>query len=313
MLPITFQPIYQQRVWGGRQLEHVYNRDLPSEAPYGESWEISDRELEQSMVVSGIYGGITLNELWNRHRDEVFGMDMPVCDRFPLLIKILDARSDLSIQVHPTESVAEELGGDAKAEMWYIAAVDPGAKLYVGLKNGTTKDDFEQAVQSGTVEDVVHAITPSAGESIFIESGRLHAIGAGFLIYEIQQNSDTTYRVFDWNRVGLDGHPRELHVDESMRCIDFEDFEPSVDQLECQTLASCEHFLVDQLDFSDAQSVSLTIVERFAIISIVHGALEDTTGKRYKAGDFFILPAFANEMKAIGDTRLLETTIPTQR
>ena len=216
--PIAFSPIYMTRVWGGRSLDTIYQRNLPDNQPYGESWEISDRPNEQSIVSSGFHVGKSLHDLWTNHREEIFGKGL-TGDRFPLLIKILDARDDLSIQVHPPAEIAGELGGEPKTEMWYIADCDPGAKLYIGLKNGSTRESFEQSLLDGTVEKQVHAVRPKAGESIFIPSGRLHAIGAGFLIYEIQQNSDTTYRVFDWNRVGLDGTPRDLHVEESMTSI----------------------------------------------------------------------------------------------
>lgn len=200
MNQITFKPLYMERVWGGRELERVYHRSLPDPvSPFGESWEIVDRESEQSVVDEGELAGKTLHELWTEQREEVFGRGYDNHPRFPILIKVLDARDDLSIQVHPPAHLAAELGGEAKTEMWYIAACEPGAKLYVGLKQGVSKGDFEKAIEDGSVEQCVHAISPQPGDSIFIASGRLHAIGAGFLIHEIQQNSDTTYRVFDWN------------------------------------------------------------------------------------------------------------------
>ena len=185
MLPIKFQAIYQERVWGGRELETTYGRTLPKDGvPFGESWEITDREDEQSVVVGGAYDGKTLHQLWTEQRDEIFGARLDG-DRFPLLIKILDARDELSIQVHPPAAIAPELGGEPKTEMWYIAGADEDAKLYVGMKKGATRESFEQSLKDGTCADQVHAVSPKVGESIFIESGRLHAIGAGFLIYEI--------------------------------------------------------------------------------------------------------------------------------
>ena len=313
ILPIKFQAIYQERVWGGRKLQTIYGRNLPNNGkPYGESWEISDREHEQSVVKVGELTGLTLNELWQNKRSEIFG-DGLVGDRFPLLIKILDSRTDLSIQVHPPEQLADELGGDPKTEMWYIADVEADSKLYVGLKNGVTKESFEQSLADGTVEKQVHAITPVVGDSIFIDSGRLHAIGGGFLIYEIQQNSDTTYRVFDWNRMGLDGKPRDLHVEQSMRCIDFSDFEPSMDtptgaQENC--ISDCPYFYMEKLELTKGTSLGNPQPERFSIITLVSGSLSDVGGTAYKAGDFFILPRGAESLTVTNDATILQTVIP---
>jgi mannose-6-phosphate isomerase len=308
MEPISFQPIYMTRVWGGRTLEANYQRNLPDEQPYGESWELSDREHEQSLVLSGIHEGRTLNELWTKNREEIFGSKLEG-DRFPLLIKILDARDDLSIQVHPPAEIAPSLGGDPKTEMWYIADRDPEAKLYIGFKNGVSRDQFADSLEDGSVEDQVHAVQPEIGESIFIPSGRLHAIGAGFLIYEIQQNSDTTYRVFDWNRVGLDGTPRDLHVEESMKSIDFDDFEPTMDKPQGDNLAQCEYFHVDQKDLEKGASFS-NGNERFAVITVVSGLIISSEGSQFRPGDFFLLPKGASPISADRESKILVTTIP---
>ena len=298
-----------QRVWGGRELERQYGRTLPDAAPYGESWEVVDREKEQSVVRGGEFDGKTLHELWTRHREEVFGSGMPDSERFPLLIKVLDARDDLSIQVHPPGHLAADLGGEPKTEMWYIADADPGAKLYVGLKEGVSRQDFEEAIQDGSVESCVHPIEARAGESIFIPSGRLHAIGAGFLIHEIQQNSDTTYRVFDWNRMGLDGKPRELHVEESLASIDFKDFEPGMDQPRGTVIAECEFFRVEKLELTEGEKAGNREDGRFSIFSVAEGAVE-SGGKRFGKGDFFLLPAGAGEIVASEESVLLRTTLP---
>ncbi|MBT8044064.1 MAG: class I mannose-6-phosphate isomerase [Verrucomicrobiae bacterium] len=299
------------RVWGGRELETVYGRTLPSpDIPYGESWEMSDRPNEQSVVNSGPLKGKSLGELWQRHRNEIFGSGFENEDRFPLLIKILDARDDLSIQVHPPAEIAAVLGGEPKTEMWYIADATPDATLYVGLKNGVSKADFQDAIDHGTVDKVVHAIKPVAGDSIFIPSGRLHAIGAGLLIYEIQQNSDTTYRVFDWNRMGLDGKPRDLHVEQSMRCIDFNDVEPTMDSPDGDTLAACPFFKVDRLHLTKHATVNNPDPDRFSVVTIVSGELESDDGRTHKAGDFLLMPRAATPLKAKNDSTILQTTIP---
>ncbi len=308
MEPITFTPLYMTRVWGGRTLEKQYSRPLPDEQPYGESWEITDRPDEQSVVNEGPFSGKTLHELWSQHREELFGANLSG-ERFPLLIKILDARDDLSIQVHPPTHLAASLNGEPKTEMWYIADCDPDAQLYIGFKDGVSRDDFEQALTDGTVEEKVHAVKPSPGESIFIPSGRLHAIGAGFLIFEIQQNSDTTYRVFDWNRVGLDGVPRDLHVEQSMKSINFDDFEPTMDQPKDSTLAHCEFFQVDKFDLA-ADATIANPGENFSIISVVSGTVTSAEGRTFKTGDFLLLPRGASPLTASVESSVLQTTIP---
>lgn len=308
---ITFSPLYMDRVWGGRELEHVYGRSLPKpETPYGESWEMTDRPHEQSVVNHGNLKGMTLGKLWQNKREEIFGEGFDNDASFPLLIKILDAHSDLSIQVHPPAEIAAQVGGEPKTEMWYIAEASPGAKLYVGLKAGVTRVDFQSAITNGTVDQVVHAITPQKGDSIFIPSGRLHAIGAGLLIYEIQQNSDTTYRIFDWNRVGLDGKPRDLHVEQSMRCIDFDDVEPPMDEPNGNTLAHCPYFRVDQLELKAGTSLDYRDSKRFSIITVVSGQIESCDGRLHSAGDFLLMPRYSNPLTASDDATILRTTIP---
>lgn len=308
MEPLAFHPLYQTRIWGGRSLETIYQRELPDDQPYGESWEITDREDEQSLVKGGPHAGKSLHDLWSAHRDELFGENL-LGERFPLLIKILDARDDLSIQVHPPAEVAPALGGEPKTEMWFIADCDPGAKLHLGLRRGTTRTAFEKALQEGTVADLVHSVEPTPQESIFIPSGRLHAIGAGFLIYEIQQNSDTTYRVFDWNRMGLDGKPRDLHLEESLASIDFEDFEPGMDAPEGQTLASCEHFIVERLEIPPDGPVT-NPDDRFSIITVISGQLTSAEGASFGKGDFFILPRGATALNSPEGATILQTRLP---
>lgn len=309
--PITFKPLYMERVWGGRELERVYGRELPDpQLPFGESWEIVDREKEQSVVDEGPLAGTPLHELWTTRREELFGAGYDSHPRFPILIKVLDARDDLSIQVHPPVHLAADLGGEPKTEMWFIADRDPGAKLYVGLKRGVTREDFEKAIAGGTVADCVHAVSPEPGDSIFIASGRLHAIGAGFLIHEIQQNSDTTYRVFDWNRMGLDGKPRELHVAESMASIDFDDFEPAMDTPDGDTLASCAYFKTDRRNLSAGRTVANPDAERFSILSVVEGELESAQGRRFGKGSFLLLPKGGTPLKAAVDSTVLQVTLP---
>jgi mannose-6-phosphate isomerase len=300
-----------ERVWGGRELERVYHRSLPDPLqPFGESWEIVDREDEQSVVDHGPLAGATLHDLWTNRREEIFGAGCGNHPRFPILIKVLDARDDLSIQVHPPVHLAAELGGEPKTEMWFIADCDPGAKLYVGLKKGVTKADFEKSIADGTVEECVHAVTPKPGDSIFIASGRLHAIGAGFLIHEIQQNSDTTYRVFDWNRLGLDGKPRQLHVEQSLASIDFNDFEPAMDVPDGDTLAACEYFKTDRKHLTAGQGIANPEAGKFSILSVAEGTLESATGRRFEKGQFILLPRDAAPLTAVENSTVLQVTLP---
>jgi mannose-6-phosphate isomerase len=303
-----------ERVWGGRELDHVYGRTLPDPTrPFGESWEIVDRGREQSIVDQGPLAGTSLHDLWTTRREEIFGAGFGDHPCFPILIKVLDARADLSIQVHPPVHLAADLGGEPKTEMWFIANCEPGAKLYVGLKNGVTRAEFENAIADGTVEHCVHAISPRAGDSIFIPSGRLHAIGAGFLIHEIQQNSDTTYRVFDWNRLGLDGKPRELHIPESMTSIDFNDFEPEMDPPVGDNLAACAYFKTDRKSLTSGQTIANPDATQFSILSVVEGGLQSAGGRHFRKGQFLLLPKGAEPLKAVElGTEVLQVTLPRE-
>jgi mannose-6-phosphate isomerase len=308
MSPITFHPIYMERIWGGRQLEERYGRTLPAPSvPIGEAWEIVDRENEQSIVSSGEFSGKSLHDLWISHRDEIFGSGLPDSGRFPILLKILDCADDLSIQVHPPAAIAKALCGEPKTEMWYIADRKPGAKLYVGLKQAADKASFEKAIAEGTVADQVHAIFPEKGQSIFIESGRLHAIGAGFLIHEIQQNSDTTYRVFDWNRTDSAGNPRQLHIAESLACIDFSDHEPEMDKPHGNVLARCPFFQTTLHHLAPGETIGNDTPGRFSLITIIEGSLEG----RYRAGQTILMPKSSDPLQASGKSCVLQITIPT--
>jgi len=310
--PIVFSPLYQERVWGGRRLETRYGRELPDDGPIGEAWELVDRPEAQSLVAEGPFAGLALEDLWTLRRPEIFGADL-LGDRFPLLLKILDAREDLSLQVHPPESVAPDLDGEAKTEMWYVAEAEPGARIYAGIKEGVTPEAFRAALEDGTAASLVHVLEPREGDVLFIPSGRLHAIGAGLLIFEIQENSDTTYRVFDWNRVGLDGSPRQLHVEEAMRCIDFDDIEPSASRSEGENLVRCRQFQVRQWTMPPHQTRAANDTDRFAIITVARGCVQ-CHGRLFHEGDFFLIPACAAhqlDLRAGEDgASLLHTTVP---
>src|SRR5207244_9984485 len=237
--PIIFEPLFMERPWGGRRLKTQFGKRLPPKIRIGESWEIVDRPEAQSVVRDGPLRGKTLHDLWTQHRQELFGgvADRP---RFPLLIKLLDANEKLSLQVHPTEKVAAKLGGEPKTESWYVAAADPDAELFVGLKEAMTREQFEGALRSGTIAEHVHTVRVKAGDAMFLPAGRLHAVGAGNLLVEIQQNSDTTYRVYDWDYVDEKGKPRQLHVDQPLECIDLSDCKPQLLQPKGEPLLQSE-------------------------------------------------------------------------
>jgi len=223
--PLTFHPIFKERVWGGRRLEQLYDKALPPGVPICESWEITDRPEGVSVIANGPLAGKDLHWLMEHHAAELLG-DVRHTGRFPLLVKILDAQDKLSLQVHPPPHKAAELGGEPKTEMWYVADATAAADIFVGLRRGVTREEFTRKITDGTVADCFHRHLVRRGDVMFLPSGRVHALGAGSVIFEIQQNSDTTYRVFDWNRVGLDGKPRELHVPQALASIDFNDVEP---------------------------------------------------------------------------------------
>jgi len=294
MLPLRFHPIYQSRVWGGRMLETELGRDLPDAQPYGESWELSDRKDAQSVVAEGRFEGKTLHQLWTEHRDDIFGAqhkDNPA-GRFPILLKILDCQDKLSVQVHPPAHAAKKVGGEPKTEMWFVARADQDAKLYAGLRKGVHRHDFEQALQEGGIEELLHTITPNVGQSLLLPAGRIHALGAGLVIYEIQQNSDSTFRVYDWNRPGLDGKPRDLHIAQSLECINFHDFEPAMqDAAPNGRLPGCPHFIVRRHTLKAGEKTGELARENdFSILGLVHGS-GTLVKEKLSPGDFRLIPA----------------------
>lgn len=286
---IHFTPIYQERVWGGTDLATKLGRTLPKGKVIGESWEIVDRPEAQSATATGK----TIRELIQNDPEGIMGAGWPADRPFPILVKWLDCQEKLSLQVHPPAEIAPSLGGEPKTEIWYVAEATPQATLMAGLKNGVTREEFESALKTETLEPLVHAMNVQAGESIFIPSGRIHAIGGGNLILEIQQNSDTTYRVYDWGRTGLDGKPRELHIEESLKSSDFNDYEPETlkpvngEQL----LADSDVFKLRKLDLAKGEKLTFPAGEP-RILSIVSGNLKEiTSGETLNRSDNVLLPA----------------------
>jgi mannose-6-phosphate isomerase len=289
--PVVFEPLFMERVWGGRRLESLYGKRLPSAALIGESWEIVDRREAQSVVHEGPLRGRTLHQLWRKHREAIFG-NVPEAPRFPILAKLLDAQENLSLQVHPPASIAKKLGGESKSELWYVADAAPKARLYAGVKKGSTQAAFARALEQGNVEKHLHPIDVTAGDAIFLPSGRLHALGGGNLIVEIQENSDTTYRVYDWNRVKKGRAPREMHIAQAMQCIDFGDCEPALLQPAGESLVRDALFEIDRWVLDDEREIAEE--GRFAIAVCLTGELV-CAGRHFKPGDFFLMPAQLEE------------------
>jgi mannose-6-phosphate isomerase len=273
--PLLFQPLYQERVWGGRVLEVAFGRTLPAARPIGESWEIVDRPEAQSVIRGGQLKGWTLRRIIAEHAAEVMGPKWPAERPFPLLVKWLDCRERLSLQVHPPAEAASELKGEVKTENWYIAHSDQGAELFVGIKPGISRARFEEALAAGAAESCVNRIHVAAGDSILVPSGQVHAIGAGNLILEIQQNSDTTYRVHDWGRVGLDGRPRKLHVAESLRSIAWGEEGPAPVRAAPTSgvIADCPEFRIRRVVLGPGERLRLEGGEEPRILSVVSGGI----------------------------------------
>jgi mannose-6-phosphate isomerase len=308
--PLTFQPIFIERMWGGRRLESEFHKKLPPQKRIGESWEIVDRSEAQSVVASGPLCGRTLHELWTQHREEIFG-DLADTLRFPLLIKILDAQEKLSLQVHPPENVASKLGGETKSEFWYVAAANPNAEVFVGFREPITRDTFEEKLRHGTVIDYIHKIAVRAGDAVFLPAGRVHAIGAGNLLIEIQQNSDTTYRVFDWNRTDpATGTKRDLHIQQAIQCIDFENVQPKLIQSRGELLISHRLFEIRKWNLDEAREA--VPLAQFAIVCCLTGNLTCAKAK-LAPGELFLVPAHLEDrqLKPLAPhTSLLRVTIP---
>jgi len=230
LYPLTFTPVLRDYIWGGRNLERLYSRSLPP-GRTAESWEISGHPTASTVVDAGPWRGRSLPELLTELGAELTGTRAGWAlerNRFPLLIKLLDAEKRLSVQVHPTDQYAltHEDGELGKTEMWYVLHARPGAQLILGLRPGVTPQRFRQAIADNTLERWLHHLPVKAGDAVFVPAGTVHAILEGLVIAEIQQNSDTTYRIYDWGRVGADGQPRPLHVDKALAVVNFGQIEP---------------------------------------------------------------------------------------
>jgi mannose-6-phosphate isomerase len=273
---LTFKPVYQERVWGGRALESFLGRRLPGAMPIGESWELVDRAEAQSVVAEGPWAGRTLHEIMTEHTVAIMGPAWPKERPFPILVKWLDCRERLSLQVHPPASIAARLGGEPKTENWYVVHAEPGAAVLAGLKPGVDAAQFRAAVRDNTAESLVHRLPTQAGDSLLIHSGVMHAIDGGNLILEIQQNSDTTYRVYDWGRVGLDGKPRAIHLEQSLASLEANTAPaPALVRSTAKTvvLADCREFRITRHRLGCGEALECPAGEQARILSVTDGAL----------------------------------------
>ena len=273
--PLFFVPYLRPQVWGGRRLESLFGKQLPDERTYGESWELSAHPHHVSVVGEGPLRGTSLTDLCQRFPEEMFGARRPVGDVFPLLIKLLDCQTLLSIQVHPDDSTAARLlpGERGKTEAWVVLDVAPGGRIFAGLKDGVGHADLQEHLQAGTTDQCLHALEPRVGDCLFIDAGTVHAVGNGVVIAEVQQSSDATFRLFDWNRLGDDGKPRQLHIDQSLASIDFSAGSLAPVTPEALTdlpagatgerLVRCPHFGMDRYQLDRGLTVPTSSSRRF--------------------------------------------------
>lgn len=304
LYPLRFQSCYFKKVWGGRQLESILGRMLPPDAPIGESWEISDHPHGRSVVFNGPDVGKTLQTLIANYGALLLGTRVfaKYGANFPLLMKYIDAQQMLSVQVHPDDAYAAAHAGEAgKTEMWYVLHAEPDSCLIAGLNPGVTAEQFRDALAQGDPGRLLYHLPVSTGDSLFIPAGRIHAIMPGLLILEIQQNSDTTYRLYDWGRMGLDGKPRELHVEQAMAVANWTDYPPlagtpppEIEDGNSRTvLASCPYFTVEKYDLQHGRTF-MSDGSSFRMLNCVAGSgvlsWEGGT-ETLSVGDSLLLPA----------------------
>jgi mannose-6-phosphate isomerase len=324
LYPLRFAPIYEYRLWGGRRFANLLSAPLPGDGPIGEAWILSDRDDHMSHVADGPLNGRTIGELLEQFPEELMGKLAHRFPRFPLLLKFLDAREMLSVQVHPTAANADLLpaGETAKTEAWVVLEAGAKSHIYAGLKPGTTADDLRRVLTNGTVADHLVGITPRPGDGVFIPAGTVHALGGDVVVFEVQQNSDVTFRLYDWGHVEAKTHkPRELEVDQALACIDFADGTgglkaPVVEArapMERERLFQCEYFWLWRLRGQSPFNVGAAGMPRVLVCiegagQVEHGGATYAVGK----GDVVLLPAVvgACPFRPRGAVTLLEIAIP---
>ena len=296
--PLRFAPIFKRYLWGGRRLETLLAKPIGPGDDYAESWEVVDRDRDQSVVAHGPLTGATLRELVTKYGGELLGRHAHET-RFPLLFKFLDAHLPLSVQVHPDDAAAARLNPPdlGKSEAWVILAADPGSYVYAGLKRGFDRATLARELARGTCELCLHRLEPRAGDVLFLPAGAVHALGPGLVVAEIQQSSDTTYRLFDWNRLGPDGRPRHLHVEESLSAIDYSlgplsfSVPRATERPHVEQLVECDKFVLNRWKLDSPQSLGGDDMCR--LIVVLDGRVEtasDPAGPLAK-GQVMLVPA----------------------
>jgi len=305
LYPMRFEPIYQYRLWGGRRLSDLLSAPLPGDGPIGEAWILSDRDDHQSQVANGPLKGQTIGQLMEEFRGQVMGKLAPRFRRFPLLLKFLDVREMLSVQVHPSDAHPELLppGETGKTEAWVVIEADKGSHIYAGLKPCTTVNDLRHSLADGTIVDHLVNIVPKAGDAVFIPAGTVHTLGGGVMVFEVQQNSDVTFRLYDWGHVDAKtGQPRPLQVDRALASIDFAEstgglvtpFVVTTAPVERERLFDCDHFLLWRLRGESSFGVGAAEMPRVLIFIKGSGWLEsDGTAYGVDKGQVWLLPAVA--------------------
>ncbi|QDU27723.1 Putative mannose-6-phosphate isomerase YvyI [Anatilimnocola aggregata] len=307
LYPLRFEPVLKRYLWGGRRLHTILGKPLPAGDDYAESWEISDHPAGQSVVTAGSLKGATLGELVANHGPALLGKHASQAaaqGRFPLLFKLLDAQKVLSVQVHPTDAAAAQLTPPdlGKTEAWVVLHAEPGSVVYAGIKRGFDRATVERELLSGTVELCLNKFEPQAGDCLFIPAGVVHALGAGLVIAEIQQASDTTFRLYDWKRVGPDGQPRPLHIQQSLAAIDFahgpvQPQKPTVvphadGTAQIEQLVSCDKFVLERWTISGPTKIGGD--DRCYLLCAIDGELSisnDPSQKPLARGQSALLPA----------------------
>lgn len=318
--PLRFQPLIKRALWGGRKLGDRLGKAIGPETDYAESWEVVDHGTDQSVVIDGPAAGKTLAELLKSHGAELLGRHAPQT-RFPLLFKFLDCRDKLSVQVHPNDDQgAKLLPPDlGKTEAWVVLAVEPGAVIYAGLKRGFDRGAFERELRRGTCDLCLHRFEPKVGDCLFLPAGVVHAPGGGILMAEIQQSSDVTFRLHDWNRVGADGKPRTLHIDAALDVINY-DYGPAnpqtpqpTDDPRAEQLVACEKFVLERITLGDQDRFEFPADDRCRIIAMIDGAAQfgsTAVGDfgLFQSGQTALIPAGCRDAWLVSDPLLVDRT-----
>ena len=324
LYPMRFDPIYQYRIWGGRRLADLLTASLPDNDPIGEAWILSDRDDHESRVANGQLKGQTISQLLEHWPDQIMGKLSGRFSRFPLLLKFLDAREMLSVQVHPSDQQTDYIpaGEHGKTEAWVVLEAGRESRIYAGLKPGTTADNLRQAITNGTVADHLAYFTPKPGDAVFLPAGTVHALGGDIVVFEVQQNSDVTFRLYDWNHVDVKTNkPRALQVDQAFACIDFAQgaIEPIVPVIEAtmpverERIFQFKYFHLWRLQGQSPFTVGEIDVPRVLVCLEGKGDIEhDNVVYPVGKGNVFILPAVvgACTFKPGSAVNLLEIAIP---